>query len=63
MINNEYIEITPDVLKIPGKSERGFEISYRPLIVSEQEVDLVLKNPALGEFKYKLQLKGIAPNT
>jgi hypothetical protein len=33
VINNEYIEITPDTLKIPPKSERGFEISYRPLIV------------------------------
>lgn len=54
MINNEYIDIQPDNLKIPGKSERGFEVIYRPLIVHEQEVDLILKNPALGDFKYKL---------
>ncbi len=57
--NSEYIEIGPETLKIPPKSERGFEIMYRPLIVSEQEVDLVLKNPVLGDFKYKLQLKGL----
>lgn len=51
---SEYIEIGPESLKIPPKSERGFEISYRPLIISEQEVDLILKNPVLGDFKYKL---------
>lgn len=56
---NEYIELGPETLKIPPKSERGFEISYRPLIVSEQEVDLILKTPVLGDFKYKLQLKGL----
>ena len=33
--NNEYIDITPDQLKIPPHSERGFEINYRPLIQSE----------------------------
>ena len=60
---SEYIEISPDQLKIPPKSERGFEISYRPLIISEQEVDLVLKNPILGDFKYKLQLKGQPPTS
>lgn len=31
IFSNEYIDVTPDVLKIPPKSERGFEISYRPL--------------------------------
>ena len=36
---------------------------YRPLIVSEQETDLTLKNPQLGEFKYKLVLKGLVPTT
>ena len=63
MVTNEYIDITPDTLKVPPKSERGFEINYRPLIVSEQEVDLILKNPVLGDFKYKLLLKGLVPNT
>lgn len=31
LYSNEYIDVTPDILKIPPKSERGFEISYRPL--------------------------------
>jgi len=52
------------VLKIPAKAERGFEIHYRPLIVSENdEAELILKNPVLGEFKYKLVLKALAPST
>jgi hypothetical protein len=59
VFNNEFIEITPDNLKIPPKSEGGFEINYRPLNMSEQEVDLVLRNPVLGDFKYKLLLKGL----
>ena len=56
---NEYIDVTPDILKIPPKSERGFEILYRPLTMVEQEIDFVLKNPVLGDFKYKLLLKGL----
>jgi len=56
---NEYVEVTPDTLKIPPKSEGGFEINYRPLTMSEQEVDLTLKHPILGDFKYKLLLKGL----
>ena len=51
--------MTPDVIKIPAKSERGFEISYRPLNQIEQEIDFVLKNPVLGDYKYKLLLKGL----
>ena len=64
MVNNEYIDIVPDTLKIPPKSERGFEIIYRPLIaVQDQEIDLTLKNPVLGDYKYKLLLKSQAPST
>lgn len=63
MVQNEYIEITPDTLKIPPKAERGFEIIYRPLMQTEQEIDMVLKNPALGDFKYKLLLKGLPPSS
>ena len=33
--NNEYIDITPDQLKIPPRQERGFEINYRPLMQTE----------------------------
>jgi len=32
---NDTILIQPDVLKIPPKSERHFDILFRPLIVSE----------------------------
>lgn len=49
----------PDALKIPPKTEGGFEINYRPLTQGEQEIDFVLKNPVLGDFKYKLLLKGL----
>jgi len=61
--DNEYIEITPASLTIPAKSERGFEVHYRPLVASEDEsCDLTLQNGALGVFKYKLVLKGQVPN-
>lgn len=62
--DNEYITITPDTLTIPAKSERGFEVRYRPLLASEEETcDLVLNNSVLGAFKYKLSLKGLQPST
>lgn len=32
-------------------------------MVSESECDITLKQPVLGEFKYKLLLKGIAPTS
>jgi hydrocephalus-inducing protein len=60
---NEYLDIQPEVLRIPPKSERGFEVYYRPLIASEQTCDLELKSPVLGNFKYKLVLKGLVPST
>lgn len=62
--NNEYIEITPATLKIPPKAERGFEIHYRPLSATADEVcDLTLSNNVLGMFKYQLVLKGLQPNS
>lgn len=60
---NEYLDIQPELLKIPPKSERGFEVHYRPLIASEQTCDLELKSPVLGNYKYKLVLKGLIPST
>jgi len=61
---NEYIEITPESLKIPSKSEKGFEVHYRPLIAKEmEESELTLTNSILGSFKYKLNLKGLAPSS
>jgi len=35
IFTNEFIDVTPDTLKIPPKSEGGFEIIYRPLNLSE----------------------------
>jgi hydrocephalus-inducing protein len=35
--DNEYIQITPASLKIPARSEKGFEIHYRPLIAKDSE--------------------------
>lgn len=62
--DNEYIEITPASLKIPSKSEKGFEVHYRPLIAKEkEESEITLTNAILGSFKYKLLLKGLAPST
>ena len=58
-IANEYIEISPDSITIPAQSERGFEISYRPLIVGESKELLTLKSAALGIYKYELLLKGL----
>mmetsp|Transcript_39618 Transcript_39618/g.60633 ORF Transcript_39618/g.60633 Transcript_39618/m.60633 type:complete len:219 (-) Transcript_39618:134-790(-) len=58
------MEITPEQLVIPPKSERGFEIHYRPLVTSEEEIiDLVLNNAVLGMFKYKVALKGLQPSS
>jgi hypothetical protein len=58
--DNEYIEVNPASLTIPAKSERGFEVHYRPLVASEDEsCDLSLTNLVLGKFKYKLLLKGL----
>jgi hypothetical protein len=51
-------------LKIPSKSEKGFEVHYRPLIAKDtEETDLTLTNSILGSFNYKLLLKGLAPSS
>ena len=58
------ISIEPETLVIPPRSERGFEISFRPLVASEEEdLELTLTNSVLGLFKYALKLKGLAPNS
>ena len=54
------ISIEPETLVIPPRSERGFEISFRPLVASEEEdLELTLTNSVLGLFKYALKLKGL----
>ena len=64
-VNNEYIEIVPEAQVLKAYETREFTIRYLPLMISEQfqECELVLKNPVLGDFKYNLNLKGIAPTS
>lgn len=62
-IGNEYVEIYPENITIKGKDSREFQVKYLPLMISESESDLILKNPTLGDFNYKLLLKGIAPTS
>merc|ERR1711988_1866900 len=60
---HENIEISPAELVIPPRSERGFEILFRPLGAAEEEtIDLTLVNAVLGTFKYNLKLKGLQPS-
>ncbi len=63
IFTNDYLEITPDDIVIKAHESREFNINFRPLIISETSTDVVLKNPILGEFKYNLALKGVAPTT
>ena len=46
----------------PNES-REFQIRYLPLMISESEAEMSLKNPVLGDFNYKLILKGLAPTS
>lgn len=46
---------------IKPHESREFNVNFRPLIISESQCDLTFKNPVLGEFKYALTLKGVAP--
>lgn len=62
-IGNEYVEVTPEELVLKPRESREFKINFRPLMISEQECEFALKNPVLGDFKYKLNLKGIAPTS
>jgi len=32
-------------------------------MISESEAEMTLKNPVLGDFKYQLLLKGLAPTS
>lgn len=59
-VQNEYIEIHPETLVLRPHDAREVQIRYLPLMISEQEADMTLKNPVLGDFNYKLLLKGVA---
>jgi P pilus assembly chaperone PapD len=51
--DNEYIQITPPKLVIPPRTERAFEVHYRPLVSSGvQNVNLILHHAVLGDYKH-----------
>ena len=56
---NEYIEIEPETLTLPSKAERSFEIKYRPLIVGEEQEEIILNSADLGIYKYQIVMKGL----
>lgn len=61
--DNEDIEILPSQLVIPPRAERGFEVKYRPLVSSDDvTTDLLIQNSVLGQFKFRLILRGQNPN-
>lgn len=62
-IQNEYCELQPDSHIIKAHETREFTVRYLPLMISESEADMILKNPILGDFRYKLKLKGVAPTS
>lgn len=62
-IANEYIEIHPETQIVKGKESREFHIRYMPLMISESEAEMTLRNPVLGDFRYQLLLKGSAPTS
>ncbi len=47
-IGDELVDIAPETLVIPGKSESTFEVLYRPLVVGDKTAELHLKSPDLG---------------
>ena len=61
---NDYIELQPDSMVLKPHEAKEFTIRYRPLMITDKdETMLVLKHPVLGDYKYKLYLKGVAPTT
>lgn len=62
-IQNEYVELMPETQVIKPHESREFQVRYLPLMISESESEMTLKNPILGDFHYKLILKGLAPTS
>jgi hypothetical protein len=57
-VDNEYVTVNPPTLLIPPKSESGLEITYRPLLAVEVQANFTVKSSSLGEYGYRLLLKG-----
>lgn len=62
-VQNEYVEIVPEMQMVKPHESREFQIRYLPLMISESEAEMSLRNPVLGDFHYKLVLKGLAPTS
>ena len=62
-IQNEYVEIHPETLVLKPHESKDVQIGYLPLMISESEAEMSLRNPVLGDFNYKLLLKGLAPTS
>lgn len=62
-IQNEYVEIHPETLVLKPHESKDVQIRYLPLMISESEAEMSLRNPVLGDFNYKLLLKGLAPTS
>jgi len=58
--DNDNISFLPSSFTIPEKSEFGFEVVFRPLLITTVESKFSLKSPELGEFIYPLTLVGMA---
>ena len=59
---HDSITFNPPTFIIPAKSEFGFEVLFRPLIVNVLQSKCKLTSPELGEFVYVLNLTGL-PST
>lgn len=57
--DNEYVNINIPVLIIPSHAEGCIELTYRPLITSESQSTLRVRSPDLGDYEYRLLLKGL----
>ena len=62
-LQNEYVEIHPETQVFKPHESREFQIRYLPLMITESEAEMSLRNPVLGDFHYKLILKGLAPTS
>lgn len=58
--DNEYVIIKPNNFVIKAESEVSLELTYRPLLVSQLNSNIIIKSTELGELKFPLLLKGVS---
>ena len=56
------IMIKPEKFSIPSKSETGFEIFFRPLVVGDSKGKVTAASEELGDYVYELNLKALQSN-